>query len=191
MCFDGAIAGSIGAFDGATAWVHAGGLLPKFETIKRDDKEAFRAYFKDEPTAVAVHALWCSEPEYSWTFSTNIPHETFEIAEDGGPFCRGIVFALKHATTEPQIPPRRVVCSANRLKDGTLILGARHFDKLMHAQIDKMGLENELDGHEQGFIDQFGVFMTREQAHPVAAYAKQIIRRCGGDDHRLYSENLY
>jgi hypothetical protein len=189
--FDGAITAHIGAFDGVTAMVHPGGLLPRFESIKRDDKEAFRSYFQHEPKAVALHALWCAEPGYSWTFSTNIAHETFEIAEDGEPFCRGIVFALKDATTEPKIPPRRVVCAANRLKDGTLILGVRHFDKFMHEQIDKMGLEDQLDGHEQGFVDQFGVFMTREQAHPVAVYAKQIIRRCGGDERRLYSENLY
>lgn len=33
--------------------------------------------------------------------------------------------------------------------------------------------------------------MTREEAHEVAKAAGQIIRRCGGDEHKLYSENLY
>ena len=44
---------------------------------------------------------------------------------------------------------------------------------------------------EQGFIDQRGEFMTREEAHKVATESGQIIRRCGGDDGRLFSENLY
>lgn len=30
----------------------------------------------------------------AWTFETKIPHETFDILEDGEVFCRGIVFAL-------------------------------------------------------------------------------------------------
>lgn len=30
----------------------------------------------------------------AWTFETAIPHETFDIMEDGDVFCRGIVFAL-------------------------------------------------------------------------------------------------
>jgi len=44
---------------------------------------------------------------------------------------------------------------------------------------------------EQGFVDQHGEFMTREEAHKVAIEAGQIIRRCGGDEERLFSENLY
>jgi hypothetical protein len=44
---------------------------------------------------------------------------------------------------------------------------------------------------EQGFIDQFGVFMTREEAYEVAKAAGQIKYRCGGDEGRLFSENLY
>jgi hypothetical protein len=51
---------------------------------------------------------------------------------------------------------------------------------------------NSSDGtEEQGFIDQFGVFMTREEAYVVAKAAGQIKYRCGGDDGVLFSENLY
>lgn len=38
--------------------------------------------------------LWCKEPGYSWTYSTNIPHAVFDIMEDGEKYCRGIVFAI-------------------------------------------------------------------------------------------------
>lgn len=44
---------------------------------------------------------------------------------------------------------------------------------------------------DEGFIDQFGNFLTREEAHVIAVKQNQIIRRCGGDESRLYSENLY
>lgn len=44
--------------------------------------------------ASAVVACWDSG-EYSWTYETDIPHETFEILEDGEKYCRGIVFLLE------------------------------------------------------------------------------------------------
>nr|QNO41409.1 hypothetical protein NCPLLKBI_00003 [Methanosarcinales archaeon ANME-2c ERB4]QNO41464.1 hypothetical protein CIDILJJO_00011 [Methanosarcinales archaeon ANME-2c ERB4]QNO42102.1 hypothetical protein INBEEEIC_00004 [Methanosarcinales archaeon ANME-2c ERB4]QNO42306.1 hypothetical protein OEDCDHIP_00023 [Methanosarcinales archaeon ANME-2c ERB4]QNO42468.1 hypothetical protein LBOOMNCC_00021 [Methanosarcinales archaeon ANME-2c ERB4] len=50
------------------------------------------AAIKDE--ASWIEACWDSEG-YSWTYETTIPHETFEILEDGGKYCRGIVFLLE------------------------------------------------------------------------------------------------
>jgi hypothetical protein len=87
---------------------------------------------------------------------------------------------------------RRVVCAALKMGDD-IVLGARHFDKLMHRQIDYLdpfGLD-DASSAIQGFIDQLGVFMTREEAFEVASAAGQIIRRVGGDDGKLFSENLY
>ncbi len=49
------------------------------------------AAIKDE--ASGIEARWDSEG-YSWTYETNIPHETFEIMENGEKYCRGIVFLL-------------------------------------------------------------------------------------------------
>lgn len=49
-------------------------------------------------------------------------------------------------------------------------------------------------GEVQGFIDQRGTFMTREEAWKVAVESGQIKRRVGGDERNggtLYSENLY
>ena len=83
---------------------------------------------------------------------------------------------------------RRVVCAANRFHDGVIILGARHWDQLMRDHAIQLGRMQ--CGAEQGFIDQFRVFMTREEAWQVAVDAGQIIRDvgCSGE---LYSENLY
>ena len=93
--------------------------------------------------------------------------------------------------------PRVVVCAANRLNipwiEGTtkykIAIGVRHFDMVMLEQMPKpLWSDYEI---EQGFIDQFGLFMTREEAYLVAQAAGQIKYRCGGDEGVLYSENLY
>ena len=87
----------------------------------------------------------------------------------------------------------RIVCAANRLSNGMLIVGARHYDSVMHATIKALkaaGVNVDKDC-EQGFIDQFGNFYTREEAWDIALANNQIIRRVGGDGCKLYSENLY
>jgi hypothetical protein len=84
---------------------------------------------------------------------------------------------------------RKVVCAAIRNQSKLIICGARHFDSIMCNQIESS--TDDWDGAEQGFIDQFGFFMTREEAYDVAVEAEQIIRRVGGDEGKLFSENLY
>lgn len=84
----------------------------------------------------------------------------------------------------------RVVCAALRHNSGEILCGPRHFDGIMQARIafDPFG---HWRAAEQGFVDQRGNFLTREQAYLVAKAAGQIIRRCGGDEGTLFSENLY
>lgn len=91
------------------------------------------------------------------------------------------------------VPVRRVVCAAIRRKDGgAMVCSARHFDEVMNSEIARsLYLRGEWVDADQGFIDQFGVFMTRQEAWTVANAAGQIVRRVGGDDGCLYSENLY
>jgi len=86
------------------------------------------------------------------------------------------------ATLDKIDVPRRVVCAALRRRD-TIICGPRHWDSICRG--------TSKDGWEQGFVDQNGVFLTREEAWMVALTAGQILRRCGGDEGRLFSENLY
>lgn len=85
--------------------------------------------------------------------------------------------------------PRRVVCAANMFPDGTIILGARHWDPFMREQAKAYGLSK--GGVKQGFIDQLGAFMTREEAWLVAEAAGQITYRGNWGSGVLYSENLY
>lgn len=90
---------------------------------------------------------------------------------------------------------RRVVCAACR--SGDLILaGARHFDSVMHSQLKAISpqMKPKASSWEQGFIDQFGVFMDRQEAMRVAKDAGQPIdieRGCGGNNTTLFSEGLY
>lgn len=84
--------------------------------------------------------------------------------------------------------PRRIVCAANRNRqDGRIICGARHWDKIMWAQVPEQGWNN----WDQGFIDQFGDYLSREEAWIVAVEQNQIVKRVGGDEGQLFSENLY
>lgn len=85
----------------------------------------------------------------------------------------------------------RVVCAAVRYPDGTMLIGPRHFDSVMQAQRRAHGSRLKGELYEEGFIDQFGTFMTREEAHVVATQKNQFFRRCPGDEQCLYSENLY
>lgn len=93
---------------------------------------------------------------------------------------------------------RRVVCAAIRATDGRLVLGIRHYSRDMHEQIahrdDRLRFQH-LHDPDQGFVDQFGIYMTREEAYPVALAAGQLWRpeACGEglDGPKLYSEGLY
>lgn len=92
------------------------------------------------------------------------------------------------------IVPRRVVCAAMR-NGPYLVVGPRHFDMTMHAQLAilKRADPNLDKKWEQGFIDQFGVFMDRTEAMVVAKASGQPINftRNGSNPDVLYSEGLY
>lgn len=108
--------------------------------------------------------------------------------------------------------PWRVVTAANRHKEsGLIVVGARHFDKLMRAQIfalqgfDKKtaaeghwgGMSSSVDWKDmdQGFIDNFGDYLTRKQAYVLAKYNGQLLKnndgRCHDSKNFLYSENIH
>lgn len=96
--------------------------------------------------------------------------------------------------TEATKPQRRVVCAAIRADDGSLLLGIRHYSPDMHKQIehrDDGAKFMHRDDRDQGFVDQWGVWMSRREALNVAKAADQLRTSPIWDEHRLYSENLY
>lgn len=94
---------------------------------------------------------------------------------------------------------RRVVCAAIRAEDGTLLLGIRHYSGDMHSQMlarmDGGEKFRHRYGDDQGFVDQRGIYMTREEAYKVAEAAGQIFDQAacreGKNGMQLYSEGLY
>lgn len=90
----------------------------------------------------------------------------------------------------------RVLAAAVQIKtpNGDLTLSSpppdRHHNLI--GVLNWLGVKpNDIDQAEQGFLLSDGTFANRQQALGVARHAGQIIRRCGGDEHALYSENLW
>lgn len=93
MEFEGAIHDEAGVYDGGAVLVDAKGMLDRSQ-IDDDDGEAIADYVARKKGARQIEALWAKEGDYSWTYKTDIPHATFEVVEDGEPYCRGLVFAV-------------------------------------------------------------------------------------------------
>lgn len=84
--------------------------------------------------------------------------------------------AEAHARSLEQFNDIRRVSMAANIVDGHLIIGNRHFCPLMGMQIDLLGLNARKHhiGTDQGFVDQWGIFMSREEAFIVAKARGQI-----------------
>lgn len=94
MEFKGAIRDEVGAYEGTTVYVTCSGLV---EMAGECCRHAEAANAKARAEASRIEAFWADEPGLSWSYATDIPHETFEVMEDGEVYCRGIVFALAAA----------------------------------------------------------------------------------------------
>lgn len=90
MEFRGAIHDEIGAYEGTVACLTKAGLVEN--DCEDDDCPHFK---RAKQAASKIKAIWCDEGGPCWAYETAIPHATFEIVEDGEPYCRGIVFALE------------------------------------------------------------------------------------------------
>lgn len=84
---------------------------------------------------------------------------------------------------------RKIVCAAIRVGD-QIICGARHYDPVMRMQIESRSNTEDWRFAEQGFIDQWCVFMDRTEALNVAVDAGQVNRE-DTRYNRLFSEDLY
>lgn len=85
-----------------------------------------------------------------------------------------------------------IVCAAARNSEtGKIVCSPRHYDYICHQSIPDEEKYESWKYADQGFVDQFGKFLTRAEAWKIAVAAGQIRRRCGGDGEELYSENLY
>lgn len=91
MEFSGAISDEVGCYDGGTAYVTRDGLLNPPD-CDNDDCPYFTAARR---SATPIKAVWHGNgPGPSWTYETEIPHETFKIFDEGELWCIGIVFNI-------------------------------------------------------------------------------------------------
>jgi hypothetical protein len=82
----GAIHDEVGAYDGTVVPFRKGQLYkPVCEAEDCPHEENLR-----EGT-IDIKANW-SRGDVSWSFETEIPHEVFDVLEDGAVFCKGIIF---------------------------------------------------------------------------------------------------
>lgn len=70
----------------------AEGLIGSKDDLDTD--EELEKYLELKKAAKRILVKWASEDEMSWTYETDIPHETFYIMEDDERYCRGIVFSI-------------------------------------------------------------------------------------------------
>ena len=89
---------------------------------------------------------------------------------------------------------RIIVTAANKVGD-IIIPGVRHHDPIMRDLYDRLGLKKVFNIEEQGFIDQYGQFVTREDARIIFDTNKQISKRSDGrqpnDPVLLFSEDIH
>jgi len=89
-----------------------------------------------------------------------------------------------------KIVNRYIVCAANLTADNKIILGVRHHDPIMRATRNSQasickGIE------KQGFIDQWGTWVSRDEALFIVKETGQHLKRPWDEYDTLYSENLY
>ena len=86
------------------------------------------------------------------------------------------------------IQPERLVSAAIQ-RDDIIVMGVRHFDKIMQRQLEVANLDRK--GWEQGFVTNKLRFVTRDEAWGIAVANDQL---CWGKDRepgKLFSEDLY
>lgn len=76
----GAMCDEVDVYEGGTI-----GIMPGRDALTEDD---------NLDGVSTIKALWNVPGTADWTYETEIPHETFNVYEDGELYCIGIVFAL-------------------------------------------------------------------------------------------------
>lgn len=90
--FAGSICDEAGCYDGGTIYLSRAGL-PNEDEIT--EEFGTRGWERFKERAAKIEAEWCkTKGGPSWTYATEIPHETFNVMEDGEVYCVGIVFLL-------------------------------------------------------------------------------------------------
>lgn len=82
--FRGAINDEAGCFGGGTILLNQSDLIDDF-CMNEQEKMNFNN----------IKVVRYGDSGFAWSYETEIPHETFNILEDGYQYCRGIIFDIK------------------------------------------------------------------------------------------------
>lgn len=91
MEFEGALHDEVGCYDGGVFRVCKYGVY--------EDEVPANTELK------TITAVWCATGKPAWSYETDIPHEKFNIFEDGEPFCEGIVFSIDDLNEREETKP--------------------------------------------------------------------------------------
>lgn len=85
---EGAVYDEFGCYDGGTAYIDEEGRLYN----QKRTEQAFKY----------ITAKWCEDgvDGFTWTYDTDIPHETFEMYDGEEKYCKGFVFYKKSLRTD-------------------------------------------------------------------------------------------
>lgn len=100
---DGAICDEAGVWDGGT--VH---IQWPYMNAGQKIGGGIVAGNNGQQNVMSITAKWCEDKDengntISWAYETSVPHETFDIMEDGEVYCRGIVFSIAESESEPEV----------------------------------------------------------------------------------------
>ena len=84
----GAINEEFGCYEGGIVAINENGIVEECDCNCTHYKEALNHSTK-------IESCWWNDGDYTWTYETNIPHEKFDVLEDGEKWCQGIVFNVK------------------------------------------------------------------------------------------------
>ena len=91
----GAISDEVGMYDGGQVVITTEGVMPEWENLDGDIDSAREFFRKELLPRADIDCEWSpSDEPMSWRYSTDKPHSTFLIMEDGEIYCRGLVIAL-------------------------------------------------------------------------------------------------
>ena len=88
IIFRGAIEGEVSCHRGGFAYLDKNGLIEN-----KCANESCPYCTEKRLQAKCIAAVW-GWGGHSWIYTTEIPHETFEVVEEGQKSCRGIVFSM-------------------------------------------------------------------------------------------------
>lgn len=142
----------------------------------------------EEASIMAAEHGWDRDLEYNGVYVSDAFDDfTFDTFKGHKEY-----LYFKELFAQGHFSPQHVVAAACRSADHKIVLvSARHWDGLMRRQSAVLGLDNyNFPIGEQGFIDQYGNYLSREEAANLVIQNKQKLREpIRGTE--CYSENLY